>query len=112
MLPRTARGDVDLHGNTIRPGQTVQLSIVSANRDAAHFPEPDWFDIGREPGRILSFGYGPHGCIGGHLARDEARIALTTLFRRMPKLRLDESKQIQWYRNAGNRGPSSHPIVF
>ncbi len=60
----------------------------------------------------MSFCHGPHGCLGAHLAREETRIALETLFRRMPDLRLDESSEIQWYRNAGNRGPEALPLIF
>jgi len=48
---------------------------------------------------------GPHGCLGAHLAREQARIALETLFRRMPDLQLDECRPIAWYRNAGNGSP-------
>jgi cytochrome P450 len=112
LIPRIALEDFELNGNTIRQGQIVQLSIASANRDAARFPDPDRFDITRHPGRILSFGHGPHGCLGAPLAMQEAQIALETLFRRMPDLRLDESREIQWYRNAANRGPESLPLVF
>ncbi len=101
-----------MRGNTIRRGQIVQLSIASANRDAAHFPDPERFDITRAPGRVLSFGHGPHGCLGAHLAREQTRIALDTLFRRFPDLRLDETRPIQWYRNAGNRGPMTLPVLF
>ncbi len=112
LIPRIALGDFELHGNTIREGQIVQLSIASANRDGAHFPDPDRFDITRKPGKILSFGHGPHGCLGAPLAMEEAQIALETLFRRMPGLKLDDSREIRWYRNAANRGPESLPLVF
>jgi cytochrome P450 len=112
LIPRIALEDFELRGETIRKGQIVQLSIASANRDRAHFPDPDRFDITRTPGRILSFGYGPHGCLGAPLAMEEAQIAVETLFRRMPGLRLDDSRQIRWYRNAANRGPESLPLVF
>lgn len=112
LIPRIAIEDLELHGSTIRKGQIVQLSIASANRDAAHFPDPDRFDITRKPGRHLSFGHGPHGCLGALLAMEEAQIALETLFRRMPDLDLDESREIKWYRNAANRGPESLPLVF
>ncbi len=112
LIPRIALKDFDLHGNTIHEGQTVQLSIASANRDAAHFPDPDRFDISRKPGRYLSFGFGPHGCLGAPLTKEEARIALGTLFRRMPGIRLDESKEIEWYRNTANRGPITLPLIF
>lgn len=90
----------------------MQLSIASANRDPAHFPDPDRFDVTRKAPRSLSFGHGPHGCLGALLALQEARISLETLFRRMPDLRLDESREIKWYRNAANRGPESLPVVF
>jgi cytochrome P450 len=112
LIPRIALEDFDLRGNTIREGQIVQLSIASANRDESHFPDPDKFDVSRKPGRYLSFGFGPHGCLGAPLAKLETRIALETLFRRMPGLKLDESREIVWYRNAANRGPIELPVVF
>ena len=90
----------------------VQLVITSANRDEAHFPNPETFDITRPPTRMLSFGAGPHACIGAHLAREEARIALGTLFQRLPNLRLDAAHPAQWKRDAGNRGPISLPVLF
>jgi cytochrome P450 len=112
LIPRIALEDFELRGNTIQAGQILQLSIASANRDGAHFPDPDRFDITRKPGKILSFGHGPHGCLGAPLAMEEAQIALETLFRRMPGLRLDDSREIRWYRNAANRGPENLPLVF
>lgn len=112
LIPRIALEDFDLHGNAIRAGQIVQLSIASANRDEARFPEPERFDISRKPGRYLSFGFGPHGCLGAPLAKEQARIALKTLFRRMPRIQLDESREIEWYRNAANRGPITLPLIF
>lgn len=112
LIPRVAAEDFELHGNTIREGQIVQLNMASANRDEAYFPDPDRFDITKKPARHLSFGHGPHGCIGALLAREEARIALETLFRRMPGIELDETREIEWYRNAGNRGPITLPLVF
>ena len=88
------------------------MSIASANRDATRFTDPDGFDITRHPGGSLSFGHGAHGCLGAPLVMEQTQIALETLFRRMPGLKLDESREIQWYRNAANRGPSSLPVVF
>ena len=111
MIPRIA-AEVESRENAIRQGQIVQLSIASANRDAAYFTDGERFDILRKPGKHLSFGHGPHGCLGALLAREETQIALETLFRRMPRLALDESKEIQWYRNAGNRGPITLPLIF
>lgn len=112
MIPRVALENVEFHDASIRAGQIVQLNMASANRDEAHFPDPVRFDITRKPARHMSFGHGPHGCLGVHLAREEARIALETLFRRMPGIQLDASREIKWYRNAGNRGPITLPLVF
>jgi cytochrome P450 len=112
LIPRVALEDFDQQDGHVQQGQIMQLSIASANRDAAHFPDPDRFDITRPAGRTLSFGFGPHGCLGAHLAREEARIALETIFRRMPNLELDQSRPIEWYRNAGNRGPITLPVTF
>lgn len=112
LIPRVALSDIDFSGHTIEEGQIVQLSIASANRDAAHFSDPDRFDISRPPGRALSFGHGPHTCLGVHLAKEQTRIAVEALFRRFPDLELDEERETEWYRNAGNRGPESLPLVF
>jgi cytochrome P450 len=112
LIPRIAVADFDLHGNSICKGQVVQLSIASANRDAAHFPDGERFDITRSPGKHLAFGNGPHGCFGAALAREIAHIALATLLRRFPGFRLDDSKDIRWYRNAANRGPISLPLIW
>ena len=110
LIPRIALEEIELRGASIRAGQIVQLSIASANRDPSHFP--DRVDITKEHGLTLSFGHGPHGCLGALLAMEEARISLETLFRRMPNLHLDETREIRWYRNAANRGPDSLPLVF
>ena len=112
LIPRIALQDIELRESTIRAGQIVQLSIASANRDETRFPDPDRFDVTRQAGRTLSFGHGPHGCLGALLALEEAQISLEALFRRMPGIKLDESRDIVWYRNAANRGPDALPLVF
>ncbi|MGI9114472.1 MAG: cytochrome P450 [Chthoniobacterales bacterium] len=112
LIPRIALQDFSLDGQTIHAGDIVQLSIASANRDQSHFPNADTFDITRAPGAIMSFGHGAHGCLGAPLALEESQIALETLFRRMPNLRLDQTRPIKWYRNAANRGPENLPLVL
>jgi cytochrome P450 len=112
LIPRIALEGFELHGNAIRQGRLVQLNIASANRDSVHFPDAERSDISRPPGNHLSFGHGPHGCLGASLAREQASIALTTLLQRFPRLRLDVSQPIQWYRNAGNRGPITLPLIL
>ena len=85
-MGRVATEDILWHGQTIRAGDRVWLSIAAANRDERQFPDPDRFDITRSDNRHLGFGIGPHYCVGASLGRAEAQIALTTLLRRFPDL--------------------------
>jgi cytochrome P450 len=91
------------------PRQGEQFFLTVPQKLDNPFPDSQYF---REPGRHLSFGHGPHGCRGASPAREQASIALTTLFQRFPGLRPDSSRSIQWYRNAGNHGPTTLPLVF
>ncbi|MFB7633645.1 cytochrome P450 [Streptomyces sp. NPDC056149] len=87
-VPRVATEDVVLGGSTIRAGEGVLCMINSANRDATVFPEADALDVARDARRHVAFGFGVHQCLGQPLARVELQIALTTLLRRLPDLRL------------------------
>jgi cytochrome P450 len=90
VVDRYATADVQLGGVRIRAGEQVTVSIAAANRDPAVFPDPDRFDVRRpNASRHLAFAHGPHFCIGAHLARLEARIAVETLLAGLPRLRLD-----------------------
>jgi cytochrome P450 len=81
--------DVEMGGKTLRAGDTVRVGLGAANRDPAAFPDPDRFDITRKPAvPALSFGAGPHFCIGSALARFEARLAIEAIADRWPDLRL------------------------
>ncbi|GCB50008.1 hypothetical protein SNL152K_7351 [Streptomyces sp. NL15-2K] len=102
-LNRTALEDVDLNGTPIRAGQTITISLTAANRDPNRFPSPDRLDITRAPGGHLSFGHGPHLCLGQQLARMEMRAGYQALLDRFPTLRLavppeevptDDAKQL------------------
>src|SRR5262249_25148019 len=66
---RQAKQELELGGKRIRQGDTVAFMIAAANRDPAVFAEPDRLDIGRQPNKHLSFGFGPHFCLGAQLAR-------------------------------------------
>jgi cytochrome P450 len=84
---RVAMTDIELHGEVIPAGRGLILLGLSANRDPAVFDEPDRFDIRRGARQHLSFGNGPHHCIGAELARAELTTVFTLLFQRIPDLR-------------------------
>ena len=83
-----ASEDVTRHGVLIPKGAPVEPILGAANRDPAVFDDPETFDIGRSPNRHLGFSHGNHFCLGAHLARLEARVALGNLIARNPNLRL------------------------
>jgi cytochrome P450/NADPH-cytochrome P450 reductase len=83
---RTATKDTELAGQPIAEGDKVVIFYASANRDEATFSDPDRFDITRDPNPHLSFGVGPHFCLGAALAKLEAKVLLTELFARLPDL--------------------------
>jgi cytochrome P450 len=75
-MGRVALCDFVLHGAQIREGDVLQCAVLVANRDPEAFPEPDVFDVAREPNRHVAFGGGVHTCLGAHVARLEAREVL------------------------------------
>ncbi|TJZ99417.1 cytochrome P450 [Actinacidiphila oryziradicis] len=85
---RTALEDVDLDGVLVKKGDTVTVSLPSANRDPAKFECPEQLRIGRETAGHLAFGFGVHQCLGQNLARVELRAGLSALLRAFPDLRL------------------------
>jgi cytochrome P450 len=85
---RVALEDIEVGGRTIHKGEGVLALIAAANRDPLRFPDPDAFDISREARHHLAFSYGIHQCLGQQLARLEMEIVFTTLFQRLPTLRL------------------------
>jgi cytochrome P450 PksS len=90
---RYARGDVTIAGVTIPRGEMVFAVLASANRDDRQFEHADTLDLAREPNRHLAFGQGVHFCLGAPLARLEGQIAINTLLRRIPDLRLAVPRQ-------------------
>ncbi|MEU7132553.1 cytochrome P450 [Streptomyces sp. NPDC046261] len=85
---RVATEDIELAGHTIRAGDGVLLTTSVINRDSATYEHPDTLDVQRSARHHVAFGYGVHQCLGQNLARAEMEIALTTLFARIPTLRL------------------------
>ncbi len=98
MSGRVTLEDIDdLGGRKIAKGETVLCLLGSANRDPAVYPDrPDRLDITRPNIRPLSFGGGIHFCLGAQLARIEAEVAISTLLRRLPELRLDDAENPEW----------------
>jgi cytochrome P450 len=110
---RYAREVVTVSGVTIPHGGLVYAVIASANRDGGQFPAPDTLDIAREPNRHLSFGLGPHYCLGAPLARLEGQVAIGTILSRLPELRLAiDSDSLRWRRGLVLRGLEALPVAF
>jgi hypothetical protein len=98
MTGRVTLEDIeDLGGRKIPKGESVLCLLGSANRDPAVYPDrPDRLDITRPNVRPLSFGGGIHFCLGAQLARIEAEVAISTLLRRLPELKLDDAENPRW----------------
>jgi len=104
-LPRLTTRDIELGGIAIPAHSFVLLLLASANRDAAHFDDPDTFKLERTVRGSLAFGHGPHLCVGAALARFEARLVLEAVLERFSKLERDPAVPIQWDRAIHTRGP-------
>ncbi|NPU09585.1 cytochrome P450 [Bradyrhizobium sp. 83012] len=98
LTGRVALEDIeDLGGRRIPAGETVLCLLGSANRDPAVYPDhPEQLDITRANVKPLSFGGGIHHCLGAQLARIEAEVAIGTLLRRLPELKLDDPDNPEW----------------
>ena len=107
---RTTLEDVDeIGGIPLEKGQTVVCLLGSANRDPAVYPAPGRLDITRRDVRPLSFGGGIHYCVGAQLARIEGEIAIGTLLRRLPNLRLSDVDHPDWRQTFVLRGLNKLP---
>jgi cytochrome P450 len=96
-LPMRVTEPVEVAGVRIEPGELVIPGLLAANRDSAHIADPHALDVGRVDNRHLAFGHGIHHCLGAPLARLEGRIAIGTLLRRFPGLRLSvPESEITW----------------
>lgn len=101
---RTTR-EVELEGVTLPAGAKILMVVAAANRDPAHFPDPDVLDMRRENAQDhLTFGFGAHQCLGKNLARMEIQIMLEELTRRLPHLRLSPQR-FEYVPNLSFRGP-------
>ena len=110
IFRRTAQ-DVELEGGKIPAGQNVFLLLGSANRDERQFPEPDRFDIARNPQDHVAFGYGIHYCLGAPLARLEGRNALEALLFDCPPFSC-ATERVEQIASIIVRGPQTLPLRF
>jgi hypothetical protein len=114
LTGRVALEDIDdLGGKRIPKGESVLCLLGSANHDPAVYPDrPGSLDIARPNVKPLSFGGGIHFCLGAQLARIEAEIAISTLLRRLPELRLDNAENPEWRPTFVLRGLKALPASW
>ena len=110
---RFAREDIVFQGVRIARGEQVLAVLGSANRDEEQFSNPETLDLTRDPNRHLAFGQGIHYCLGAPLARLEGQIAITTLLRTLPNLRLAVApERLRWRKGLIIRGLEKLPMTF
>jgi cytochrome P450 len=111
MEPRRAPTDTEWFGQKIDAGSRLLFGIAAANRDPSRFDDPDRYDASRRPESIMTFGIGPHFCLGSHLARAELATALRIILDRLGDLRLVDPDAA---RVGGTvlRGPNQLPVTF
>jgi len=96
VTPRYALEDIELHGLMIRKGDSIMLSPASANRDASIFSDPHRFDITRDTRDALTFGHGPHYCLGANLAMQELGFMLEAALEFLPENAVLKQSEDDW----------------
>ncbi len=108
---RYVASDVEYYGQTVPAGSSIALLLASANRDDRHYPDPDRYDVRREIGTHLTFGFASHFCLGQALARLEARIVLEEVLERFPNWEVDEDRVEFVHYGSDLRGWAKLPVV-
>ena len=111
-IMRRAREDTTLAGVEIPAGSTVAVHIGSANRDTERYEDPERFDIHRPARQHMAFAFGPHRCLGMHLARIETQVVLEAFLDRLPNVRLDADAGDVYISGVSFRSPLSLPVLF
>ena len=109
--PRRVAEDLEYRGVRLRRGDNVLQMLGAANRDPKVFSDPNRFNLTRQPNRHLAFAFGIHFCVGAPLARLEAPIAIGTVLRRLPGLRL-ATQAVEWQAHGLLRGLRALPVAF
>lgn len=112
-LARIATEDVEVNGVRVRAGDVVHVSYLAANRDPDVFPDPETIDFSRAPNPHASFGFGPHYCPGGMLARLESELLVDALLDHVPGLRLAVApEEVPFRKGTLIRGPEALPVTW
>ncbi len=110
---RITTRDTELAGVAIPAGAIVECGMGAANRDPSRWQDPDRFEFARPARAHVAFAYGPHSCIGLHLARIETRVAIEGLLDRLPDLHFEpDAEPAPEIRGIGFRSPTSLPVSF
>ena len=109
-LMRTPKEPIELHGQTLKPGELILAMVGSANRDPKQFADADRFDVTRNPNPHIAFGHGIHSCLGAALARMEAKIALGDILGRFPNLERASDEPWEPRKALHVHGPASLPV--
>lgn len=110
---RIVTEDTELGGRQMAAGERAFFMLLSANRDADAFDEPDRLDVTRNPNPHMAFGKGPHFCLGTPLARIEGQVVLAEILNRFRRIELAEPvENIAWINSLVTRGPSRLPLIL
>jgi cytochrome P450 len=111
-IGRTASRNVELDGVTIPAGSPISVCLGAANRDPSRWDDPDHFDLSRDPKQHLAFAFGPHMCLGMHLARMETTVAINAVLDRLPNVALDPDASDSHITGLMFRAPNTLPVRF
>ncbi|MFE2067198.1 cytochrome P450 [Streptomyces sp. NPDC059467] len=111
-IVRVVAEDIEIGGRTLREGELAYLFLAATNRDPERFEDPDRLDLTRPGNRHLSFGNGPHFCLGGPLAKLQTEVAVGTLVRRLPHLRPADGAVLDWRPNPLQRRLTALPLAY
>ena len=111
-ISRLCTKDTEVCGVKIPAGSGVGVVLGSANHDESRYENPEEFDIFRRSRQHMAFAFGPHRCLGMHLARMETRVAIDALLDRLPNLRLDPAAEDVHITGRSFRAPRSLPVLF
>jgi cytochrome P450 len=111
-IVRLSMRDTEVCGVTIPAGSVMHVNVASANHDEARWENGEQFDLWRQPAQHMAFAFGPHMCLGMHLARMETAVALNAVLDRLPNLRLDPDAEDVHIAGLLFRAPRALPVLF